>query len=534
MMPFETSANHCMSSSENPIKNPILRFTLIVSIGLLPLLVGIGLFGVMMNANLSATTPTWSDEIYYWHQALTFREAGFQGGYYTVNEQPAPAAFTRYYAWGAAVPLVYGLQGRLFGWSLYAIPLLNMGLFSAAVMLFLWSIQATRWQLIFTALLIVTFAPFLLFSASSMLEVQQQAIAILLATAFYRLLQRRLLGQTGWRWQWGLLLALMVLAILLRPTWAILFVPFAILALRTPSFKNGFWATILGGGLFIFSAWLTQLMAAPDVKFVQSLLEVVRHFPLGSIPILGLKITNNIQAGLAGHPLEIHNRAMLFLFIGLLLAAWLWQKNRKNNSPIATSALSQQEVLLHLYNIGVILVFNLILYDIFDWRDYRVTTPHLLMSLFLLVACRRYRLVGVMIVALALVLPIIPATYRSPEWYGNHVNHDRDTAIDAWSEQLMSVMSYDATTTSPWCNTVLHTPYFLFVPIEVLLAVPPGIGVSAILDEDSLQFPLKSRYLFLEDDFYQRYADKLHLEPLLPVPNGMLWLNKDAACEPNE
>jgi hypothetical protein len=524
------NANYRMPLPKPVLKNTLLRAIFILCAGLLPLLVGVGLFRVLMNANLSATTPTWSDEIYYWHQAYTFREVGFQGGYYTVNEQPAPAAFTRYYAWGAAVPLVYGIQGRLVGWSLHSIPLLNMLWFSASISLFLWLIQANRWQIILTASVSITFVPFLLFSASSMLEIQQQSIAVLFAAVFFRMLNRTVPDKIAATRQWILLMALMAIAIMLRPTWAILFVPLAMLAIRKPTLKTGMLAFIVGVVLFIFSGWLTQLMAAPDVKFVQSLLAVVRNFPLGSIPVLGLKVIDNIQNAVTGHPIEIHNRVMLFLLLGSLAVAWLSQRVRQKNIVTPQSGLSQPEVLFHLYNIGVILVFNLILYDTYDWRDYRVMTPHLLLSLLLLVACQRYRLLAVLLVAMSLILPLLPATYRSPEWYGNHANTGRQVAIRQWSDQFADIMVYQPHAKSPWCNTVLHTPYYLFVPIETLLAIPPGIGISAVLDEASLVFPLKSRYVLLENAFYEQYADQLNLQPLLPVPNGMLSLNQAADC----
>ena len=50
--------------------------------------------GLMIASNPGAEildyTPQWSDEVYNWHQVATFRAVGFDGGYYTSNERPAP------------------------------------------------------------------------------------------------------------------------------------------------------------------------------------------------------------------------------------------------------------------------------------------------------------------------------------------------------------------------------------------------------------------------------------------------------------
>lgn len=509
-----------------PYRHRIMCWMLFVGMGLLPLVVGVGLFRVLMNADLSDTTPVWSDEIYYWHQANTFRVAGFNGGYYTANEQSAP--LTTYYAWGVVVPMLYGVPAQWVGWSLYAIPLMNLTLLSIAVILFMWVIRATFWQVVWIVGTVVTFVPYMLFSVSSMLEVQQQATAIFLATAFYGLLRQAQSTTPIPRWQWAITVGVLILATLLRPTWGILFVPVCILALRHFSIKKMFLAILGGVLIFLFFLWLTQLISAPFMRFPQVLFTVFQKSPKDGILLFLSHILENIQLGLTGHPIEVMTRVQILLLIILKIVTFFWQRRRK--SPQQTFQIP--EIGLHLYNLGVIFLFNMVLYDLFDWRDFRVMTPHLLLSLMLLLAFGWRWIVGIIIVTMLLLLPSTFETYRSPEWYQHHSSPERIVAIEEWSSQFAPIVVYQPDASSAWCNTILHTPYYLFGATETLLAVPPGIGISTILDEDALEFPIKSQYVMLDNDFYQQYAAQLRLQPLVAVPNGMVSLNLDADCTP--
>jgi len=61
-----------------------------------------------------------------------------------------------------------------------------------------------------------------------------------------------------------------------------------------------------------------------------------------------------------------------------------------------------------LLNLAVVLGFVIVLYDVFDWRDYRVVAPHLLLALLVLVGCDvrgwmgGYATVGVLLAALVI------------------------------------------------------------------------------------------------------------------------------------
>jgi hypothetical protein len=79
---------------------------------LLVLLLVRWLFGVP----LSAFRPVLSDEIYCWHESLTFARAGLHGGYYTVQEVTNSSGVTPFGAHGAGFVMLYGLAASVFEW----------------------------------------------------------------------------------------------------------------------------------------------------------------------------------------------------------------------------------------------------------------------------------------------------------------------------------------------------------------------------------------------------------------------------------
>ena len=94
-----------------------------VVLGLLVSAIPAAVAWLMIASNPGVTlldyTPQWSDEVYNWHQVATFRAVGFEGGYYTSNERPAPVSFIHFYAHGPVYPIVMGVMGKMLGWEYY-------------------------------------------------------------------------------------------------------------------------------------------------------------------------------------------------------------------------------------------------------------------------------------------------------------------------------------------------------------------------------------------------------------------------------
>src|SRR5262245_38029134 len=105
-----------------------------------------------IGGSLQTFVPTYSgvynDALGYWRTVLTFSQVGFQGGYYTFNELPAPASFTHFYVYGPMYPLIYGTLGRVFGWYPVTGVIINLGLVSAAIVGFITLTRPDKRQLI--------------------------------------------------------------------------------------------------------------------------------------------------------------------------------------------------------------------------------------------------------------------------------------------------------------------------------------------------------------------------------------------------
>ena len=80
------------------------------------------LFGVP----ISAFRPVLSDEVSYWHEALTFAYTGLRGGYYTLEEVTNPSGFTPFGAHGPGFVMLYGLVAKMFEWHRHSVVVLNL------------------------------------------------------------------------------------------------------------------------------------------------------------------------------------------------------------------------------------------------------------------------------------------------------------------------------------------------------------------------------------------------------------------------
>ena len=87
---------------------------------------GVVLVHVFFGTPLSAYRPLINDEVAYWHQALTFSHAGFNGGYYTVDEATNPSGLTPFGPHGPGFAVLYGSSGAVFGWHRHTAVIVNL------------------------------------------------------------------------------------------------------------------------------------------------------------------------------------------------------------------------------------------------------------------------------------------------------------------------------------------------------------------------------------------------------------------------
>lgn len=299
--------------------NKLLRHaTSTTIIVLIPALVTVFLVYVRFHATLFDFTPSWNDEIFYWHQIQSFSSVGFGNGYYVFNEIPARISFSHYGPHGPFFPMLYGMTGRSLGWREYSGPILNLSGLALTTIILLWNIPNQRRHRLKVGLILLTFWPLLLYIPSNMQESLHASAAIVFSTIFYRLFSRR---DKLVCWQFCIFAGLIFLFALTRPTWSLLFVPLFLYHRDKSSSRQVMlscvYAALLSGLVFI----IFQSFSAPYPNFMSGIANEAHNLPAYGLGIFFQHCADNLRGYFDiynGTTLEILLRYQI-LFILLLV-----------------------------------------------------------------------------------------------------------------------------------------------------------------------------------------------------------------------
>jgi hypothetical protein len=165
-----------------------------------------------------------SDEQDYWLQADGFQAVGFDIGYFVLNERPAPVGWTHFGSHGPAFPVLCGSLARVFGWGPASGPLFNVGYWAVGAAAWLCLVRPGIKQLAAAVCLSLVFWPCILYFPATMQDCLHYGLALVLAGLAHRKLNR---DPRNWP-----CIAVTAVASLVRTTWAILLVPWALVAMR--------------------------------------------------------------------------------------------------------------------------------------------------------------------------------------------------------------------------------------------------------------------------------------------------------------
>jgi hypothetical protein len=226
------------------------------------------------------------------------------------------------------------------------------------------------------------------------------------------------------------------------------------------------------------------------------------------------------------------HRDLVNLFL-LLIARWL-RLDDDDARPYVFAGV----------NLALVLFVVVTLYDVQDWRDYRVVAPHMLLSLLILASgpARRWA------IRIALVnLLFLPAFVSQFERHHRiRVDHERTKRVVI---DLRDDLKYNPAAKSPWENTVLVPE----VDPSNRVRVPAGIGVCwsvpfsgggklclrptspyfvAIqrVGDDWLELPPRSKYIFATPNKLRSWRG-CRLELMKEMSQGNLYRNLDAAVD---
>ena len=457
------------------------------------------------------------------------------GVWWTVGEEAAPASFTHFYAWGPWYIALYGLIGKAVGWNPWSPILFDVAAVTLALLGGLLLIRPNIGRLALMLIVLLTYWPLHLYLPLAMQEPFHHAVAIMLAGIFYRLLVHE--GKVPLRLL-GAALVVILGAALVRPTWALLLLPLAtiIVEKRLHGCATGgsrfrqvarYWPLLVAGAVVAGIFLLSRYVAAPYPQPVMFDVQLLLSSPVDSLPRL-LAVT--IEQGMTYLWPDIGNPLWTLLrYQALGIVLWmtvLTFRRRGNNAPPGAPVRPtwhRAERLTHILNLSLIVLLVLMLWRVGMWMDYRVIVPHLMLSLLLLCACGRARVVAVVVLAGLLVTPSFLTAYKvlAPPQFA-----DEQARIDAFAAQTAGTLVYQAQG-DPWCNTILMPLGSAFRPES--LAIPAGIGISFDHD-DSRRSELKSRYVMVDDENREFLTRAFDLQFLAATALGDLYRNVGRSC----
>lgn len=495
-------------------RDQALTLVLYALVIVLPVILTTLLLRVQMGAGLDEMTPYFSDEIMLWHEVASFRAAGLNSGYYVVDEITPPASFAHYYAWGVVVPMVYALVSQVAGWSYTALPIYNLAFLSIGIAVYLACVRPKGRRLLLFALVISTSLGLYTHYFSSMRVLLEMGVGIATAGVLYRSLSRPTRA--------NLVLAISVITFgcLLKVTWALCLFPLAYVVVSRRSWRT---RAIVLAACVVYSLILYRLWTATAAPYPNALWVVADAFrdSLGKGVLTYINMVGwNLYTFTNGTPLELLQRVLTGVFVASAVLYALKARHRR------THAVTRPMLIGALFIVVGTLLAVLLVYAVHDWREFRMLSPVLLLGLCLLVAAGINGPVLSVIVVTFLALPIVLAGHQMRAESAFHP--ERSATFHTWQEALAPVIAYEATATSPWCNTVLHTFNYYDEP-TLLMALPPGLGLSFNVYNTSTT-PVKARWLLVDDGFIRAYTDPTSLEEVLELPQGGLYKNLASAC----
>ncbi|MHC4707563.1 MAG: hypothetical protein ACYS8I_10820, partial [Planctomycetota bacterium] len=308
--------------------------------------------------------------------------------------------------------------------------------------------------------------------------------------------------------------ALIVLAAISKLTWSFLFFPF-FLHIRQRLHLNILQAVAISCVLVLASFLLYNQLAAPYPNFAGHLLKVFGQSLIDGVILLSQ------HAWLSLENFFDWNHRLLWLMLRLqILVSVFWvglllwrhrdvQENWRECSVVIASS-------------GSLIVLTILLYDVSDWRDFRLLAPALLLSMLIFVDRQRLFLVGVLVAGNLAVLPDFIAAHETVFTQGRFSeNQDR---LNEFVQQISPVIQFDDQKDG-WRNTILVPRRIAIDPL--IIGIPEGIGISWFKFAKRLP-RVRSRYAILDPPSYQILSRRAKLEFVKTTVLGDLYVNRTA------
>lgn len=490
---------------------------------LAPFLIVYFLVHVIFGKNFTDFIPVSADGRAYWHEIATFVEAGFNGGYYSIDEHIAPLSFSHFGPHGPMVPVLFGIMSKFLGWEIYSAPIYNIVIFTASLFVFKALVKPEKRHIPYLIWFILTVYSVYWMATTNLMEVLNQSFAVVLAGIFTVLLRDN--GNCSKKFKiWSFIFIIFIS--LFRYSWAVISLPFFLLIIRDPKVKDFIKSTVAAVFLTFLMLKISNLWTSMTYSFFT---DIFSANPIDAFEIIFTRLLRNIEVLFAARvPPMVHGLTWPYMLLIILLLIFELRyifRDRIQSASTDNEAMvtTRKERFLHLYFLAPVFLLNLFLYDM-SWSIYRVIAPYFIISMLVLIIMNRTKLVTLFLVINMFMMPtflMMIKNYRSTHYLGTKNTHFYEV-----QKQLSRVFVFDKSTRNPWCNTILTS-----LDVFSTTAISPGIGISylrnlSIVDERKL----KSKYIVLDDKSYAAIKDKANLQLLGKTIVGLVSINKDADC----
>lgn len=502
-----------------PVKaSSLLRPAIGALTALAPAIMLLLLLHLGFGALPSDYTPWGSDQLDYWHETLSMREAGFAPGYYGYEEHPARIG--RYGGHGFMFPLFYATLSRLTGWD-YATPVyLNTALLVAAWAVFLCMTRPGLGRSLFCLALSLTFTPLFYWQGVLMQEPVQFAAAVVLAGWCALLLERKRENRLTIAFSLGFFTFLFLVG-LLRFTWAFLAVPLFSLTRADRSVVK----PLLKAGAFIGLELALYVAFVAPYPYVTSVGTMLRQAIGGNTAPLLAHFRYNATEVFTNQAFFYFNLVSYEVFFCLLFCGVVLLLPRKKDGNARTPETFPWEALVSGFLLASVLGFFFAVHIVNGIIIGKHAAPVLLFAILLLSGRITPKYSWVFVAINVLIFPAFLADYRS----AHYTNYVRSALlrqyIGEFNAKIAPYVRYEPKA-SPWCNTMVMTNF-----PGVISGLPAGVAFNNVYASDKLQGPLKSQYVLVasqgQRDQLARFND---LELLTTTTYGSLYRNKSSLC----
>ena len=495
-----------------------------IAVALLPALITCSVIYIRLNASLADYGPYsfWNDETSYWVWIRSFSYVDFNVGYNAPNELIAPAAFNHYGEGSPFYIYIYGGVGRLVGWSDYLPLLINFAILALAIFLFVRLTKLNPVQILFVGLIATLTWPVLMYLPMTSHETLNQVLGFVLAVVFWKMLNHPEQVSIAGRFAF---VALIYFATLIRLSWGLLLIPVIYYSLNGGVFRRLLLSIVLGLGLYLSAIFITGYLVPPaNNSIFQNIRDSLVEGPQVLTNYIILQFSQMFR-------FQQMNPNIAVMFQMMIIIGWnLIRLVRLVRTKLPANVILQSQSVFEIYNMASLAAAGLLFY--LQEAFYRTLTPSILVVYLLHVARKEYKLLAALLTINLLFFQSYMSFYAQ---LGDAEIIRADFTMkfpeqEQWKSEVEGWIAFDPAAETPWCNTLLIPIYYYD---SRLMAIPPGIGISWISDIQTLQMPLRSKFLLLDPDAYQVLAERANIERLQSLSIGDLYYNLDSGCELN-